>query len=49
MAHLHAFDEIPTRRDLEEHLLHGYRRWEGLRGRAGMSVVHHLAAPPARV
>ena len=50
LAREHAFDEIPPLWAIEDRLLHGYRRWESLRGRARRSPMERdTAAPPARV
>jgi retron-type reverse transcriptase len=50
VAHGHAFDELPTRSVIEERILHGYRRWKRLRGRArDQAMEKRMAAPPARV
>jgi hypothetical protein len=45
----HAFDEIPTRTDIEGRLRLGYRRWVSLRRRARLAMEQDPAAPPARV
>jgi RNA-directed DNA polymerase len=51
VASRHAFDEIPSRRALEDRLLVGYRRWASLRRRVRLLLPTDRipAAPHARV
>jgi hypothetical protein len=51
VARQYAFDEVPSRRTVEDALLSGHWRWAALRGRTRQIVhtAHDTAAPPARV